>query len=587
MKIFKSIAAMFTAATLAAMTGCDTGTRASERDVHLKIIQTTDVHGNFFPIDFINRIPNPGSLARVSTFVKELRDSIGRENVILLDNGDILQGQPSAYYYNYIDTEAPHLAARMLNYLDYDAFTIGNHDIETGHAVYDRFSAQLNMPVLAANVIDKSTGNPYFRPYTVIERNGIRIAVLGLITPAIPAWLPENLWKGLEFEDMETAARKWMKLIRKKEKPDLIIGLFHSGHDSSVRTGGYNENASVTVVENVAGFDAVFIGHDHIEYLKEIVTKKGDKVIVLNPANGARKMAELSVDLKINGHKIREKKITGKIVSVTDVDPDQAFLDRFEQQRDAITDFVSKKIGTAAGDFNSRDSFFGPSAFMSLLHSLQLEIGEAEISFAAPLSFDATIAKGDIHMSDMFNLYKYENMLYTMELTGKEIKDYLEESYSMWTQQMNSASDHLLLFADETGAAKGGYARLKNPSYNFDSAAGINYTVDVTKPKGSKINITSMTDGTPFSMTKKYRVALNSYRGNGGGDHLTKGAGIPQSDLKSRILKSTDKDLRFYLLKAIEKKGTVAPAVELNWRFIPESMADSAIRRDRKILFGK
>lgn len=96
-----------------------------------------------------------------------------------------------------------------------------------------------------------------------------------------------------------------------------------------------------------------------------------------------------------------------------------------------------------------------------------------------------------------------------------------------------------------------------------------------------------MTDGTPFSMTKKYRVALNSYRGNGGGDHLTKGAGIPQSDLKSRILKSTDKDLRFYLLKAIEKKGTVAPAVELNWRFIPESMADSAIRRDRKILFGK
>lgn len=139
---------------------------------------------------------------------------------------------------------------------------------------------------------------------------------------------------------------------------------------------------------------------------------------------------------------------------MTDVDPDQAFLDRFEQQRDAITDFVSKKIGTAAGDFNSRDSFFGPSAFMSLLHSLQLEIGEAEISFAAPLSFDATIAKGDIHMSDMFNLYKYENMLYTMELTGREIKDYLEESYSMWTQQMDSTSDHLLLLPTKTEQQK-------------------------------------------------------------------------------------------------------------------------------------
>lgn len=124
---------------------------------------------------------------------------------------------------------------------------------------------------------------------------------------------------------------------------------------------------------------------------------------------------------------------------------------------------------------------------MELLHDLQLEISGAEISFAAPLSFDAMIKEGDLHMSDMFTLYKYENMLYTMAMTGREIKDYLEMSYSLWTDVMKSADDNLLLFADaKKGGAKGDYAKLLNPSYNFDSAAGINYTVDVTRRRERK-----------------------------------------------------------------------------------------------------
>ncbi len=224
---------------------------------------------------------------------------------------------------------------------------------------------------------------------------------------------------------------------------------------------------------------------------------------------------------------------------------------------------------------------------MTLLHKLQLEIGDADISFAAPLSFDAVIKNGDITMSDMFSLYKYENMLYTMELTGQEIKDYLEESYSIWTQQMSSPADHLLLFSENGNAAKGDYAKLKNPSYNFDSAAGINYTVDVTKPKGEKITITGMSDGTPFDINRRYRVAINSYRGNGGGDLLTKGAGIPQNELKKRIVKATDKDLRFYLMKAIETKDALSPVIEENWKFEPDELVAPAIVRDREILFGK
>ncbi len=187
-------------------------------------------------------------------------------------------------------------------------------------------------------------------------------------------------------------------------------------------------------------------------------------------------------------------------------------------------------------------------------------------------------------MSDMFTLYKYENMLYTMAMTGHEIKDYLEMSYSLWTSQMQSPEDHLLLFAD--GApAKGDYAKLHNPSYNFDSAAGINYQVDVTKPRGEKITILSMADGTPFDMDRTYRVAINSYRGNGGGNLLTEGAGIPHDELTSRIIASTDKDLRYYLIKAVEKRGHITPEVTKNWQFVPFDVVNEAAERDRLLLF--
>lgn len=261
-------------------------------------------------------------------------------------------------------------------------------------------------------------------------------------------------------------------------------------------------------------------------------------------------------------------------------------MTEFSNVKEEIDSFVNRKIGVATGDFSVRDAYFGPSAFMDLLHDLQLEISGADISFAAPLSFDAVICKGDLHMSDMFTLYKYENMLYTMAMTGREIKNYLEMSYSLWTSEMADPEDHLLLFTKEgTSPAKGDYAKLQNPAYNFDSAAGIIYDVDVTKPQGDKIIIKSMADGSPFDFDKVYKVAVNSYRGNGGGDLLTKGAGIPHEDLKSRILKSTDKDLRYYLIKLLEQRGSITPKITSGWKFIPEELAGPAARKDRTVLF--
>ena len=222
---------------------------------------------------------------------------------------------------------------------------------------------------------------------------------------------------------------------------------------------------------------------------------------------------------------------------------------------------------------------------MTLLHDLQLEISGAQISFAAPLSFDASIVAGPLRVSDMFTLYKYENMLYTLKLTGREIKDYLEMAYDLWTAPVSDSEDsQLIRFASENPSLADN--RLKNPSYNFDSPAGIDYTVDITRPRGEKITITSLSDGTPFNPDSTYTVAVNSYRANGGGDLLTLGAGIPSDELSSRVVRATDKDLRYYLIKAVEKRGVISPRVETNWRFVPEKLASEAGRRSRHLLFG-
>ena len=557
---------------------------AKPKTVNIKIVQTSDIHGNFFPYDFINRKPWGGSLARVAGFVEKEREQYGK-NLILLDNGDILQGQPTVYYYNFIDTESKHACAEMMNFMRYDVGNVGNHDIETGHAVYDRWISQCKFPILGANIINTQTGKPYLPPYKVIKREGVKIVIFGMITPAIPAWLAENLWSGLRFDDMEETAKKWVKIIQEKENPDILVGMFHSGRDASKKTGNWNENASLEVAKNVPGFDIVLMGHDHQCFCEKVTNLNGDTVTVLNPAANGNTVSDIDIAITLNNGKVIDKKIEARLTDISDVEPSQSFIKEFAPQYEQVQQFVSKKIGTITADLETRPAYFGSSAFIDFIHTLQLAISGAEISFAAPLSFDATIKKGDIHMSDMFNLYKYENMLYVMNLSGKEIKDYLEYSYSIWTQQMKSSDDHILLLREKPNGDDMSRAMFLKPSYNFDSAAGIIYTVDVTKPKGQKISIISLADGSPFDMNRVYKVALNSYRGNGGGELLTKGAGIKQEELPKRIIFSTDKDLRFYLMEYIEKQGTLYPEALNQWRFIPNKWVKPAIERDYKLLF--
>ena len=556
---------------------------AADKTVTLKFIETSDVHGSFFPYDFTNRKPRQGSMARVSSYVKQLRKQYGN-NVVLLDNGDILQGQPTSYFYNYVATDDINIAAEVINYLDYSAQTIGNHDIEPGHAVYDKWIKEVKCPVIACNVINKKTGNPYTQPYAILKRNGIKIAVLGMLTPAIPNWLTENIWEGLHFEDMVTSAKKWMKIIQEKEHPDVVVGLFHSGREGGITTNEYQEDASCAVAKQVPGFDVIMFGHDHTRFNQKIKNIEGKEVLCIDPANNAMTVAQADVTLTLRKGKVTKKQVTGTLVDVTQLEVDEEYMAHFKPQIAKVNNYVDRVIGNFNNTIYTRDSYFGSSAFNDFILNLELQITKADIAFNAPLQFNASIKAGPVRVADMFNLYRFENQLYVMRLTGEEIRKHLEMSYDLWVNTMKSPDDHLLLLADTRGDAQ--RLGFKNFTFNFDSAAGIDYIVDVTKPDGQKVKILQMSNGQPFDEHKWYTVAINSYRGNGGGELLTKGAGIPKDSLNSRIIYRSPRDQRYYLMQEIEKMGTVTPKANNNWKFVPENWTKPAATRDSLLLFG-
>lgn len=563
--------------------------------VTFKIIETSDVHGQVFPYDFINDKPSQNSLAQIYTYIKQERTK-ENQHVLLLDAGDILQGQPVVYYYNFERPDTTHILASMMNYMNYDAAAIGNHDIEAGHPVYDKLVEEFNFPWMAANTINESTGEPYFQPYTIIGKEGVKIAVLGLITPHIPHWLTKNIWEGMYFEDMIESAQKWVYIIKEKENPDLLIGLFHAGIDytyGNVDAATHkNENASQLVAEQVEGFDIIFVGHDHQGWNKFVQNKSGNDVLILGTKGYAATAAEAKVEMNFDKETEKwESTFYGNIIETKNYEPDEEFMNMFGYAFRQTKDYVSKPIGNITKTISSNDALFGDSEFSDLIHTIQLELTDADISFTAPLSIYSEISEGEIYVRDMFNLYKYENLLYTIELSGKEIKDYLEYSYSLWFNEMKNEDDHLLLFEkDESGellwSERSRTPMLQNRYYNFDSAEGIEYVVDISKPIGEKITINNFIDGRTFNINENYKVGVNSFRGNGGGGHLTKGVGISSEKLDERVITSTEKDLRYYLMKWIEEKGTVEINTNNNWSIVPNNWYLKAKEKDTKILLG-
>ena len=546
-----------------------------------EVYATNDLHGRFFDSLYISNekyAVHPYSLASVSATIKEARARAGADNVVLLDIGDHLQGDNAVFYYNFIDTLSVHIFPKVMNYLDFDATVVGNHDIEPGRRVYDKVTEELNMPYLAANAIDTKTGEPYFEPYTILNKNGVKIAVIGLTNPNIPNWLSPHLWKDIEFQEIVPSLEHWVKVVREKENPHFVIVAMHAGLGDEESDS--MENPARYVAKNVKGIDLVLAAHDH-----QVAAEKfpnGDREIwVLEGGSRANSLSKATVELTIEDGKVVSANVAGENISMKDVTPDRDYTQFFREEFRKVKEFTNRPVGTLNNDIASRDAYFGPSAYVDMIHALQLKASKADISFVAPLTFDTRIEKGELNYQNLLDIYPFENQLNVIEMTGKEIKDYLEYSYAMWVNPDPVKNGHLLNLKSENESAR---MRFHNPSYNFDSAAGIIYEVDITKPEGERINILSLADGSAFDKEATYKVALTSYRASGGGYLLEKGAGIPKDEMEERIVARLA-DIREILYEQMQAEGYM-DAEKLNqWKFVPERLANELAEKDKQLLF--
>ncbi len=567
MKFFLSIVVVFIL-----FFSCDT-------EKELRIICTSEVRGAIFPYRLDRDDHRKRSLSHLYSYIKQSREE---KDVILLDNGDILLGQPLVYYYTYENKFGPHVCSTVMNFMDYDAATVGDQDFITGPNVYEKVEKQFDFPWLAANIVDSISNKPLFKPYTIIKKGGLKVAILGLISSGSLSWYPQSKLKNIKFENILSSAKKWVNTIKYKEKPDLLIGLFHSGvnRPNSLLADPINRNSSELVARKVDGFDIVFVCHVHNGYNEEIINEFGNKVRVIGGKNGARKVSV--VDVKVSGSfNNLKKEIKGEILKVENYDSDNDFNHLLLPEFYKAEQYVSAPIGYLYDKISTRDCFWGNSNLIDLIHQAQLDIGEADISFNAPFYSDITIESKELQVRDLFLLYLYENRLYTLKLKGSEIKDYLEYSYGLWFNQMTSENSPLL------NISKSSKISFNTPYYNFDSAYGINYLVDVSKPIGNRIKILKMFDGSAFNSEKFYKVALNSYRANGGGGHLTKGCKIHKDSIKSRVVSQTPKDFRVYLKKWIFEKSNIHSPNHTTWEVVPREWVKAAKKREFKLLFPK
>ncbi|MDD2420265.1 MAG: metallophosphoesterase, partial [Bacteroidales bacterium] len=380
-------------------------------EYRIKIYATNDLHGRFFDSLFVasdSIQTHPYSLASIASAIKGIRQSEGEENVILLDVGDHLQGDNMVFYYNFVDTLSSHIFSKVVNYLDYDAVVVGNHDIEAGHAVYDKLVGEMEMPYLAANAVRVNDGKPYFKPYTIIERHGLKIAVIGMTNPNIPNWLSKHLWEGMEFLPIEDNLQYWVDYLKKNESPNVVIAALHSGV-GSLETPTI-ENASRFVAKNIDGLDIVFAAHDH-KVTREFIENNGKKVLLLEGGSRGAFLSAAYLDIVVRDGEVSSLVIDGEILDMSDVSPDQDFSNHFREEFLTVKSFTNAVVGKLLNDISTKDAYFGSSSFIDLIHSVQLEVSGADVSFAAPLSFAISKKAGELKYQDLLDIYPYENQL--------------------------------------------------------------------------------------------------------------------------------------------------------------------------------
>ena len=515
---------------------------------HVVIIGTTDMHGRVFPIDYYtNKYDNVG-ITKVATLIKEARKA--DPDLLLVDSGDTIQGTPLEYFHNKRNNTPPDPMMLAMSALHYDSMTVGNHEYNFGLKVLEKARSEAKFPWLSANTYEKGTSTTHYQPYIVKEVEGVRIGVLGLTTPGIPNWENVPNYAGLEFKETVSEAKKWVAILRDKEKVDVVAITMHMGIEEDLRTGITNpsqvpnENAAIAIARQVPGVDVILMGHTHRDVPSLIVNG-----VLLTQANRwASHIARVDLYLEkgeaARWHVMARSARTIPVTEKTAVDPEIAQLG---QPYDKETqDWLGRTIGASPEEITSQDCRFRDTAIIDLIQRVQLEAGKADVSMAACFNPQARIPKGPVTVRDIAGLYEYENTLVTLELTGQQLKDALEHSARYFREY-------------QAGKSVADLVDQRIPGYNFDVAEGVSYEIDITKPFGQRI-LNLKFKGQPLDPKQRLRVVTNNYRVNGGGGfNMYKDAPI--------IYRSSE-EVRELIIDWVERNKTIPTQSTNNWRIV-------------------
>ncbi len=513
----------------------------------LVVLSTTDVHGHIRAWDYYAGTPDAGrGLSRAATIVDSVR-AAHPGGVLLVDAGDLLQGNPFAYVAmkQFADSVNPVIAA--MNAMQYDAAAIGNHDYDYGVPYLERAVAQAKFPFLSANTY-RANGSHAFSPWTIAERGGVKIGIIGATTPGVMAWDAENVKGRISVRDIVPAVRRAVEDAR-RSGAQVIVVTMHAGLDGpasydTVATGLPNDNVAGRVAREVPGVDLIVYGHSHREQ-KEL---RIGRTLLVQPRNWATSVAIAHLMIERRGSRLTVASSRGETVQAAGHAENQAVVNAAEAPHRATLAYMSTVIGFTRAAWRGDSARLKDTPLIDLILDVMRKASGGDLASTAAFSTDASLDTGSITIAEMARLYPYDNTLRAVRISGAQLREYLEFSARYYKTVTPGPPS--------TPVPDAGI-----PGYNFDIVSGVDYALDLTRPIGSRVTMLSV-KGKAVAPTDSFTLALNNYRQTGGGGYamLT----------RAPVVYDKQEDIRQLLIDEVARRQELRPAEVFtqNWALL-------------------
>lgn len=513
----------------------------------LTILATSDLHGYIEPTNFGSRGQNqPFGAAKAATVIEAVRNQASGP-IVVIENGDFIQGSPLSYYIAKQQAGSPELLTNVANAIGYDVGILGNHEFNYGRDYLEQATAAYHYPILCANIID-SNGSPAFgKAYTILEKDGLKIAILGLTTSYIPNWEHPSHIEGLQFLDVAATAKKYVPKLR--ELADIVIVSYHGGFERDLTSGEptealTKENQGYQLLEEVTGIDALVTGHQH-----RVLADTINGVPIIQPGFRGEYVGQIVLELAADNGTYSITSATPSLLATKDAIPDKTVSEQIAPIASKVENWLDAPLGKVSGDMRITDpdkARLCEHPYVEFIQQVQMEASGAAISGTALFNNEGTGFGDTITMRDVVTNYIYPNTLAVLKVTGADLRAALERSASFFQME-----------ADGSIGINPTFISPKPQYYNYDMYEGINYTIHVQQPIGERV-FPLLYKGKQVQPDDVLEIVINQYRAVGGGDY-------PMFDA-SKIVREIQIDMTELIADYLKRHPIVTAMVNNNFQ---------------------